>query len=62
MVTEAFLPLLPGALTVYAAVDWYRGKQWIALRKTGQAGYSAKSMCIFFGAVTLVTLLFTWGK
>ena len=42
LVTEAFLPLLPGALTVYAAVDWYRGKQWIALRKTGQAGLFSK--------------------
>lgn len=57
-----FLPMLLGAVTVYCAVDWYRGKRWTLPGGVSQAGYSPKTGCLFFAVLTLLTFVLTWGS
>jgi hypothetical protein len=57
-----FLPVFLGALAVYAAVEWYRGKRWTRPGGVAQPGYSPRSFCLFFAALTLLTYVLTWGS
>lgn len=56
------LPMFFGALTGYAAVEWYRGKRWSHPSGVAQRGYSPRSFCLFFAVLTLVTYVLTWGS
>jgi hypothetical protein len=55
------VPVIFAALLLYSAVDWYRGKRWLAGDGQPQAGYSPKVACVFFGILALVALAATWG-
>ena len=57
-----FIPIVLGALTTYAAVEWYRGKRWTGPGGVAQPGYSPKSFCLFFAALTFLTYVLTWGS
>ena len=57
-----FLPMFLGALTVYAAVEWYRGRRWTLPSGVAQPGYSPRTFCLFFAALTLLTYVLTWGS
>lgn len=60
-----FLPIIVGALSSYAAVEWYRGKRWKAWTPAGyvtQPGYSPGPFCLFFAILTLLTFALTWGS
>ncbi len=56
-----FLAVIFGALCLWSAFDWYRGKRWVAGDGRVQPGYSPKSACVFFGIVAAVTFVTTWG-
>jgi hypothetical protein len=56
------LPMLLGALTVYAAVEWYRGRRWSRPEGVAQPGYSPVWFCLFFAGLSLLTYVLTWGS
>lgn len=53
-----FISMLLGLLVIYSAVEWYRGKRWA---EKMQAGYSPKTFCLFFGVLTVLAFVATWG-
>lgn len=55
-----FISAILGLLVIYSAVEWYRGKRWLVSGRT-QMGYSPITFCLFFGVLTLVAFVTTWG-
>jgi hypothetical protein len=59
---NGFVPIILAALTAFAGVDWARGKRWTLPGNVVQPGYSPRTGCIFFGALTALTYVLTWGS
>ena len=57
-----FIPIFLGALSAYAAIEWYRGKRWTGPGGVTQPGYSPISFFLFFAVLTLLTYALTWGS